>query len=320
MFFNQTGKMAVATRLRMLSERITEESRKIYEAYGVGLRPKWFPVFYALSQGETKGITEMAQEIGHSHPSVVKIVREMVQAGVAVERKDVQDGRRNIITLSAYGKELAEKIQDQYQDVTQAIEHTLGQTTHNIWHAMEEFEYHLDQLSLFDRVMREKKQREAHHVQLVDYKPQYREAFKTLNEEWIQKYFKMEEADHKALDHPKENILDPGGEIVVALYQGEPLGVCAMVAMTDPKYEFELAKMAVSPKAQGMGMGWLLGEAIIDRAKARGADWLYLESNTRLVPAIKLYEKLGFTKVTGRITPYERSNIQMELKLNNAGS
>ena len=85
--------------------------------------------------------------------------------------------------------------------------------------------------------------------------------------------------------------------------------------MNDARYDFELAKMAVSPKAQGKNIGWLLGQAIIEKAKALGGKLMYLESNTSLKPAINLYYKLGFKKIVGRATPYERSNIQMELNL-----
>ncbi len=82
-------------------------------------------------------------------------------------------------------------------------------------------------------------------------------------------------------------------------------------------YDYELAKMAVSPKAQGKGVGWLLGKAIVEKAKSLGAKKLYLESNTILTPAINLYLKMGFKKIAGYPTPspYERSNIQMELDL-----
>jgi GNAT superfamily N-acetyltransferase len=81
------------------------------------------------------------------------------------------------------------------------------------------------------------------------------------------------------------------------------------------KDEFELAKMAVAPKAQGLGIGYLVGKACIDKARSVGARRIYLESNTTLKPAIQLYHKLGFRKVTGPPSPYERSNIQMELPL-----
>lgn len=311
-FFKQTGKMAIGSRLRLLTEKITEDAAAIYQMYDVALQPKWFPVFHVLTQNSDT-ITGIAQQIGHSHPSVSKIVAEMVKNGLVVEKKDKTDGRKNVIALSATGKAAAEKIKAQHIDVNAAVEEILEQTRHNLWKAIEEWEFVLEQKSLLRRVQEQKKLRESLNVTIVEYTPKYEEAFKRLNEEWISAYFKMEESDHKALDHAQEYILDKGGHILVALYNGEPLGVCALIKMDDPEYDYELAKMAVSPKAQGKSIGWLLGRAVIEKAKAQGAKKLYLESNTILKPAINLYHKLGFKKIAGRITPYERCNIQMEL-------
>lgn len=158
------------------------------------------------------------------------------------------------------------------------------------------------------------KQQDKHkNVKIVEYESRHQSAFKLLNEEWISNYFEMEESDYKALDNPKEYILDKGGKILVALYNDEPVGVCALIKMEDPNYDFEMAKMAVSPKAQGKSIGWLLGQSIINAAKELGASKIYLESNTILKPAINLYYKLGFVKIEGQPTPYKRCNIQMGL-------
>lgn len=312
-FYNSTGKMALGSRLRRLSEQITEDAGQVYKMYNVSLQPKWFPVFHALSQGQDKTITAIAEEIGHSHPSVSTIIREMVKQGIVTEKKDKQDGRKNVVCLSKKGKEVVNTIAPQYVDVTNAIEEALTQTRHDLWKAIEEWEFLLNQKSLLRRVQEQKKLRESRDVQIVNYQPAYLEAFKKLNEEWISKYFKMEAADHKALDNPEKNIIDKGGHIMVALYNNEPVGVCALMKMDDPVYEYELAKMAVSPNAQGKNIGWLLGQAAIEKARSLGAKKLYLESNTILQPAINLYHKLGFRKVIGHATPYERCNIQMEL-------
>lgn len=152
-------------------------------------------------------------------------------------------------------------------------------------------------------------------IRFIDYEPKHGMLFRNLNEQWISENFKMEEADYKALDHPQEYILDKGGAIVVALYNEEPVGVFALIKMDDPKYEFELAKMAVASEARGRNIGWLMGIEAMKRAKAMGSKWLYLESNTALKPAINLYHKLGFQRVYDRPTPYERCNIQMEVEL-----
>ena len=152
-------------------------------------------------------------------------------------------------------------------------------------------------------------------IEIVNYEPAYKEVFRDLNVEWISTYFKMEASDYKALDHADSYILQNGGHILVALLNKEPVGVCALIKMDDPIYDFELAKMAVAPKAQGKKIGWAIGEAIKDKARLMGAKTLYLESNTILMPAIGLYRKLGFVEVFGRNTPYERCNIQMALVL-----
>jgi DNA-binding MarR family transcriptional regulator/GNAT superfamily N-acetyltransferase len=314
-FFKKTGKMALGSRLRMLTAKITDDASSIYYLYGIDMQPKWFPVFYVLSERDDVTITEIATEIGHSQPSVSKIIREMAEKGLVIEKKDSADGRRNVVQLSEAGKEIIEKIQSQYDDVNNAIEDISAQANHDLWKAIEEWEFLLEQKSLLQRVKETRKARESSYVEIIPYEPEYQSAFRELNVEWISTYFKMEDADYKALDNPQAYILDRGGYILVALYKGEPVGVCALIKMDDPEFDFELAKMAVSPKAQGMNIGWLLGNAAIEKAKSLGAKALYLESNTILKPAISLYHKLGFQKIAGRETPYERSNIQMKLNL-----
>lgn len=152
-------------------------------------------------------------------------------------------------------------------------------------------------------------------VEIVDYQLKYKTAFRALNEEWIAHYFKMEAKDYESLDDPEAYILAKGGHIKVALFNDEPVGVCALIKLNNHAYDYELAKMAVSPKVQGKNIGFLLGQAIIEKAKSLGASTLYLESNTVLKPAINLYHKLGFEKVEGHTSPYERSDIQMLLQL-----
>lgn len=316
-FFETIGKLAIGSRLRLLTEKITEDARQVYKLYDIDMQPKWFPVIYLLGQEDGRTITAIAKEIGHSHPSVSKIIAEMSKAGYVLEKKDKNDGRRNVIHLSAKGKTMIDKLQYQSADVSAAIEELSSNTRNDLWKAIGEWEFLLEQKTLLRRVIEQKKERESQEVKIVPYAPQYQEAFRALNVEWISTYFKMEEADYKALDNPEGYILKNGGHIFVALYKNEPVGVCALVKMDDPEYEYELAKMAVSPRVQGKNIGFLLGNAVIEKAKSLGAANVYLESNTLLKPAINLYHKLGFNKVAGRATPYERCNIQMELILKN---
>ena len=155
-------------------------------------------------------------------------------------------------------------------------------------------------------------------ISIVPYSDVYVTAFKSLNEEWISKYFKMEEMDRVSLNHPKEYILDKGGYIAIALLNDEAVGVCALIPSNRKEYDFELAKMGVSPRAQGKGIGKLLGQHMVKKAKSLGAKKLFLESNRILQPALHLYQKLGFKEIVGASSPYERSDIQMELVLSDS--
>src|SRR5450755_522587 len=240
-FYERTGKMALGSRLRRLSEQITEQAAAIYELYEVDLQPKWFPVLYSLSGGEEKSIMDIAREIGHTHPSVSQIAREMVARGYITgvkaardgTRKAVDnsgkpgegsgkpaDGRKNFVVLSAEGRALLDKMQPQLKDVQAAIENTMKETDHDLWKAIAEWEFLLEQKSLLRRVQEEKKLRESGQVQIVDYTPAHHAAFRQLNEEWITQYFRMEESDYKSLDHPQEYILDKGGHIFMAMHEG----------------------------------------------------------------------------------------------------
>lgn len=312
-FFDKVGKAALGSRLRLMTAVVTDDAAKIYELYGVDFMPKWFPVFYTLAEEREITITEIANEIGHSQPSVSKIIQEMTVAGLVQESLKTDDKRKNNVVLSEKGLLIWKNVQLQLQDVDKAIEGIISEAKHNLWAALEEWDFLLQQKSLLKRVNEQKKQRESQKVEIVEYKPEYHEAFRSLNVEWISTYFEMEEADYKALDNPDEYILNKGGKIFVALYQNEPVGVCALIKMNNPEYDYEMAKMAVSPKAQGKSIGWLLGQAIVNSARELGAKKVYLESNTILKPAINLYYKLGFEKVYGLETPYKRCNIQMEL-------
>ena len=314
-FFEKAGIMAIGSRLRVLTDRITDDASDIYRLYDIDLQPKWFPVFYVLSTGQQKTITGIAQEIGHSHPSVSKIISEMTKNGLIQENRDESDGRRNMVSLSQKGRSYQAKIQFQYQDVENAIQAITAQSTHDLWKAVEEWEFLLMQKSLLRRVTEQKKARESNDVQVVNYEPQYAQAFKELNEQWISSYFKMEEADYKSLNDPQGYILEKGGSILIALYHGKPAGVCALIKMDGSEYDFELAKMAVSPYFQGKNIGWLLGNAALDRAREMNAKKVYLESNTLLKAAINLYHKLGFQKIAGQPTPYQRCNIQMAVDI-----
>lgn len=150
-------------------------------------------------------------------------------------------------------------------------------------------------------------------ITIVPFAPQYREAFARLNLEWIERFFAVEESDVRMLNNPEQSILDAGGQIFVALDGDTPVGVVA--AINEGDLGWELAKMAVSPTHQGRGIGEMLGRAAVEYAWAKGARRMFLDTNSRLANAVRLYERLGFRHTDPpQARPYARSDVYMEIQ------
>jgi GNAT superfamily N-acetyltransferase len=153
----------------------------------------------------------------------------------------------------------------------------------------------------------------ADHIQIVPFAPCHAEAWRILNEAWIERSFAIEPKDREALDDPAGTILAKDGLIFIAERRGEPVGCAALLRMGDGG--FELAKMAVAEHAKGGGIGRKLIQACIDAARAAGAYRVYLESNSALAPALNLYRSAGFVDLPAQATPYARCDVWMELRL-----
>ena len=141
-------------------------------------------------------------------------------------------------------------------------------------------------------------------------------AFRRLNEEWITRFFLIEAKEEAMLADPESTILDPGGRIFFATDGQRCVGCCALVRIADQ--EFEVAKKAVEPSYQGIGIGRRLLVTAIEEGRKAGARRLYLETNHVLTPAIRLYESVGFKHLDpARIVPsqYARADVYMELFL-----
>jgi len=143
------------------------------------------------------------------------------------------------------------------------------------------------------------------------FQPGDEEAFRTLNEAWITKYFRLEDKDRETLEDPHSHILSPGGQIFMAVSNGQPIGCCGLIALQDGS--MEVAKMAVAESERGHGIGRKLLDYAIDYARR-----LYLETNSSLATAIRLYESAGFERLPAeriQSSPYARANVYMEMNL-----
>jgi len=148
---------------------------------------------------------------------------------------------------------------------------------------------------------------------IIPFKEELTTHFRDLNIAWLEKYFFVEDHDKEVLGNAKKYIIDKDGYIFFALYNNKVVGT---VALMNENEGYELTKMAVLPKYQGLKIGQLLMQHCIDFAILNQWDKLLLYSNTVLENAIYIYKKYGFKEVELEPdSPYLRSNIKMVLNL-----
>lgn len=153
-------------------------------------------------------------------------------------------------------------------------------------------------------------------IHIENYKNEYKNHFYDLNIEWLKTFFYVEPYDEEVLSNPDTYIIDKGGYIFFAMLDNEVVGTVALMPMKQ-KNVLELTKMAVSPKHRGYKIGQQLLKKCIDFSKEIKLDTLILYSNTKLENAIYIYKKHGFIEIpVENNSPYKRSDIKMELKIN----
>ena len=156
-------------------------------------------------------------------------------------------------------------------------------------------------------------------IAIVPFRPQYSADFRRLNLEWIERLFKVEAPDLKVLDNPGQAIIAPGGMIYFALDGEAVVGTAAMIRVAPDRCE--LAKMGVAAMHQRRGIGELLGQACTAWAREQGVHAVFLETNSRLGNAIRLYERLGFRHAPWpNPSDYARGDVYMELEIDPARS
>jgi GNAT superfamily N-acetyltransferase/DNA-binding MarR family transcriptional regulator len=299
------GSLLLGSRLRKISETLYAGVDEVYRSAGVTLPSRCFPILFLLRDHGRLGISELAARLGQSHAAVSQMSRKLLRHRVVKESPDPRDDRRRLLSLSARGRSVMTRLEPVWKAIVAAVadleaEHPFSQHLTAIDRALEE--------RGFGARIRARLEDGA-AVAIIPFERRHAADFKRLNIEWLQKYFRVEPIDAEVLSKPMR-ILRDGGAIFLARYRGRIVGTCALLNAGSAR--FELSKMAVTSGYQGLGIGRKLIAAVIADYLERGARELFLESNSKLTPAVTLYESAGFVHAP-RPEPshYERSDVYM---------
>jgi len=318
-FIKELGYLAIASRMKRLTDRFMRGANKVYKSLNIDFESRFFTVFYLIfTQGKPLSISEISSALNITHPAVIQAAQMLTKKGLIDSYQDDADRRIRRLTLTAKGKRLADYLIPIWNDFEEATAELFKDAQVDMLSVIQSLENQLDKEELADRIIKRIKERQYNEIEILDFSPKYREYFKTLNYEWLEKYFKVEELDKKILTDPEKEIIQKGGFIFFACIDGEIIGTTALLKVNDTTYE--LNKMAVTEKAQGQQAGRKLLDAAIKKANEMGAKKIVLKTDNRLRNAVNLYRKMGFMiikeekTVSGRLER-EKYGILMKLDL-----
>ena len=307
------NELAIGARMKRLYDLFAKDVILIYQDEKLNFEPKYFTLYYLISKKGEIGITEIADELNLTHPGVIHLAKELEALGFIQSGKSATDSRKRILKLSEKGIESLDKFQRVWKKILLLNQSLFNNQQHNLLTAIMETENQLSAKPYYQRFKEMFESTTGTGVNIVEYDPSLAKYFKSLNIEWINTNFTVEEHDLEQLNHPDSHILNDGGTIIFATVNDEIAGTCALIKTGDNEYE--LAKMAVDPKYRGRKIGNVLMGTIVKKGKALGAKRLWLESNTKLVPALTMYAKFGFKEIPIDNSPFSRADIRMELFL-----
>ncbi len=151
---SELGALAVATRLKRLSERLAGDVNKIYKELDLNFESKWFLVLELLSRRKTLSIVDIADELKLTHPAIVQFADQMLKAKLIIAQKDVKDGRKRMVSLSPQGVKLLKQLAPVLAVVKEENEIWLNEADHHLLEIMGQLEAKLDTMSMYERVKR----------------------------------------------------------------------------------------------------------------------------------------------------------------------
>ncbi len=151
-FMAEMGALAIASRLRRLSDMYWQGVTTIYRESGIDFEVKWATVFLLIARRGPISVMELADQLGVTHPAVIQIVNELVKHDLIMSEKSEQDSRRRMLTLSPAGHAMIPQMQPLWDAVQVVNQELIDRHPHNLLLAIEAVENELTAQSFASRI------------------------------------------------------------------------------------------------------------------------------------------------------------------------
>jgi DNA-binding MarR family transcriptional regulator len=149
---NSSDLTAFGSRLRRLLDRMDREVLGVYRATGERFEPRWYAVFAALDADGPLTVGELSRRLGISHAAVSQIRSALEAEGLVRGTADPWDGRRQVLSLTARGRETALRLKPLWSAIAAAVGGILAERAPTLPADLDALERAIDQGGLVARV------------------------------------------------------------------------------------------------------------------------------------------------------------------------
>ena len=147
-------------------------------------------------------------------------------------------------------------------------------------------------------------------MKIIPFEEKYRQDFINFNTDWIVSNFGFLEEHDKETFEKIDDEMKSGAMIFFAVEDGIALSTCMAMPMEGTTWE--LCKLGSNKNVPHKGAGSAVFEEAMKQALNHGAKRLFIQSNSRLKPALHIYKKYGFKEIELENHEYVRGDIAFE--------
>lgn len=147
----EMGYIALATRLKRISDKMTHSTRLMYKNLNIDIEPNWYLVLIIIKKQPKSSIMNIAEQLGFTHQSVINITNKMIKRNYLIAFKDDNDKRKTIFELTEKATKTLPKVEEIWNYGKEAIYELLDGDISIIEH-LDVLELNLVKSSFGDRI------------------------------------------------------------------------------------------------------------------------------------------------------------------------
>lgn len=151
-FMAEMAELALASRLRRLSDLYWQGVTSIYRQSGLDFDVRWATVFVLIARQGPVAVMEIAERLGISHPAVIQVINELEKKELIISAKSETDGRKRLLSLSEAGQQMLPALQPLWDAFITVNRQMIEQQQHNLLQSLQEMEHQLAERGFVERV------------------------------------------------------------------------------------------------------------------------------------------------------------------------